>query len=151
MSLFKAYYSVIVISILAAVLGVPSHTHAAIELSTHHRGFSPDAGGVEVLGARARWNWVEVSVQSFAEEPLAYSLAAVKPFVQHGSFLASIGGIVLQRQSTRSYGSTLGFRWNPLTLGSTSIGFRLDNEILYVPNSQRLHPEYLIGLTLNWR
>lgn len=137
---------------LVTVILVLTHpAHAMIEVSGHLHGLGPDAGGVSVRGLRTRWNWVEGSVQAFEGESLAYALTVLQPFASQGSFMGSIGLTTLRRNTIQYYGSSLGFRWTPLRLGNFALGLRLDNELLYERQTQRIRPEYFVGATLYWR
>ena len=125
--------------------------YASSEVSGHFRGLSADAGGVTVLGARARLGWLEGSVHSYSGYSLVFSGAVRKVWLEDKFFSPSFNFSVRTGPSALGVGPGLSVLLKCLWIGPGAIALRLDNDLFYEPATRALTPQYLVGVSYVWK
>jgi len=137
----------------AVYLGLWSHllcseANAANEFSAHFRGISPNAGGLPVVGARARFQTYDLGVQSFSETgstKLAFSGGLRWAWNEHERVTPSFGLLARVGRKDFELAPALSASLQLFQIGAGSLALRLDQELWLDTGSRNLDPHLLLG------
>ncbi len=133
---------------------VAPHAHAAYrEAAPHFRGLGPDAGGVSVLGLRARYEFIEATVQSFENSGLSYSIAAMKDLYasSQSDLRPSIGAALTSKNEEFLLGARISLKYILFHPLGSDMGIRIDNDINYGLSAKTMSTDYYLGFTIAWK
>ena len=119
-----------------------------MDVSAHFRGIAANAGGLPVIGVRARFQIVDLGVQSFSESTettLGFSGGLRWAWNERERITPTFGVLARVGRSDFEVGPTISASFQLFQIGAGALALRLDQELWFNTTSRNLDPHLLLG------
>jgi hypothetical protein len=151
MYVFKKYGLQDRLVLLLTLILASRVSEASTEVSAHFRGLSANAGGIPVIGARARFGVFDTGVQQFSESTigstLAFSGGLRWAWNEKDRITPSLGLLARFGRADFEAGPALSLAFQLFPIGSGMIAARIDQELWFDTSSRVLDPHLLLGVS----